>query len=426
MRAGFYEADITPPIGCYMPGYYSRQIAEDVIERLYAKAAVLENEGELVAVVSVDTCFVPPEMHEIVTKRVYEYTGIEAEHVCICSNHTHRGAPVGDNPEINCFADAPYKDVFFRLAADAVILAYKRMKEVTVKFGTEEVTGISFNRNIVMQDGTLVTNWIEGAKCPLAGIDPTLSVVSFESEGKPVAAMISFACHQDCTDAIGGYTGDYSSILAQELKAAYGDRFVSVFVPGTCGDINHLSYEKKWPPFWYRQMGKIIAGKAQTAIANAAEISGDIAVIKETITIKRRVMDRKVAMDTLSNRYKNYTKGGYLFMARNLEYYLAVNQADSTELFVQGIQLGELCIYAMPGELFVNTGLAIKNCSPFKYNIIIENCNSYCGYIPTAECFCEESDLYETSLCFHSCHVPEAAQLLTEKALEISNKLMNR
>ena len=61
------------------------------LERLYAKAVVVESEGELAAIVAVDTCIIPAEMHEIVTKRIHDYTGIEPGLVCIHSNHTHKG-----------------------------------------------------------------------------------------------------------------------------------------------------------------------------------------------------------------------------------------------------------------------------------------------------------------------------------------------
>ena len=130
MRAAFYECDITPPLGGFIWGHYHRVFANDVIDRLYAKAVVTECDGEVAAILAIDTCSIPPKMHEVVTKRIFDYTGISAERVRITSNHTHWGAPVMDEPRLDCYADAPYQDVFFRLCADAVILAYKRLEDV--------------------------------------------------------------------------------------------------------------------------------------------------------------------------------------------------------------------------------------------------------------------------------------------------------
>ena len=143
MRAAFYECDVTPPLGGFMWGHYKEHRALDVIQRLYAKAVVIENNGELCAIVTIDTCIIPEEMHGIVTKRIYDFTGIKPEKVCIASNHTHLGAPVSDGAEVGCYADSTYKDVFFRLCADAVILAYGRLEEVTLSFAEPVIDGIS-------------------------------------------------------------------------------------------------------------------------------------------------------------------------------------------------------------------------------------------------------------------------------------------
>ena len=48
----------------------------------------------------------------------------------------------------------------------------------------------------------------------------------------------------------------------------------------------------------------------------------------------------------------------------------------------------------LPGEIFVELGLAIKRRSPFKTTIVIELCNDAPGYLPTRKAFVEGS--YET------------------------------
>lgn len=420
MRASFYECDITPPLGGYIWGHYKKVIAEDVLDTLYAKALVVEDNGEVAAIVAVDTCSIPTEMHEIVTKRIFEYTGITPERVCISSNHTHKGAPVFDSPEINCFADSTYKDVFFRRVADAVILAYKRLGDepVTVKFGKVEVPGIGFNRDGILEDGRLVTH-LRGksnVKAVLGKTDPDLSVITFEKEGRTIGAIINFACHQDCTGRSRGYSGDYSSVIAQELKMEYGSDFVSLFLLGTCGDINNANYDASIPKKGHRTIGKILAEAAKTVIANATDIGAGVGVVKEAVKIKRRIADNDYVMKAIYE----WNNIGRL---QNLLYYQASNEEEFSELYVQAIRIGELCIYILPGEIFVKNGLEIKAKSPFEKSIVVENSNSYCGYVPTENGFAENSFLYEAALCYHSCLVPEAGNILTEKALELGEKL---
>ncbi|MBQ9086377.1 MAG: hypothetical protein IJY47_04235 [Clostridia bacterium] len=422
MRAAFYECDITPPLGGFLWGHYHRVFATDVQDRLYAKAVVVENEGTVSAIVCVDSCALPPQMHDAVTERITEYTGIPAENVCLTSNHTHWGAPISDGMDTGCLADASYRDVCFRLTADAVILAYMRLKDVKATYGTSVLEGVSFNRNYVLENGIAIT-W---GKSPLAvdhmlaGIDPTVSVMTFYQGDQPIGAVVNFALHQCCCGNITAYTGDFSSILSKELKKKYGEDFVSLFVLGCCGDINHVNDDRvtKATPDSYREIGRRLAEKTEEAMASAKPVDEGVQVVKE----KLRVETRQAETEETNRRVAELLDVSMMRL-RNLVYYQATNTDTYKDLWVQAFKIGNVCIYALPGEVFVNHGLRLKKESPYGNCFVIENCNSYCGYIPTEEAFGENCQLYETSLCYHSCLVPEAGSRLVEKALELAKKL---
>ncbi len=424
MRAAFYECDVTPPLGGFMWGSYSKdERAYDVFERLYAKALVTECDGEIAAVVAVDTCAISPEMHDIVTKRIYEFTGITPDRVCINSGHTHRGAPVHDDMSVGCLADKTYQEVFYRLTADAVILAYKRLETVTVTFGKTEARGLSFNRNYVAKDGRVFTFAKDEDATPFAEIDPDVTVLTFLKDETPIGSVTCFACHQACTGHLPGYTGDYSSVLSKELKKEYGNDFVSLFLIGTCGDINHVDPHRKikYDFFYYRELGQKLAGKVLEAMKAAEAVKGDLVrVAMESVRIEKRKEDLVSTRKRIEELLDTDAK---LMRLRNLVYYNATNETDHMDLYVQAIRLGDVCLYALPGEIFVNWGFELKKRSSYEKMMVIENCNSYCGYVPTREAFGENCDLYETTLCHHSCLVPEAGQILIDKALELGQKL---
>ena len=431
MRVAFYECDITPPLGGNMPGGFRENRAMDVFEQLYAKAVVIEDEGKYAAIVSMDICGVGAEFHDVITKRVQEYTGIEPASVCIHAVHTHKGAPIGNSPEVGQEYDEAYTDVCMRRAADAIILAYKRLRDgVEIKFGCGKVEGISYNRNYVVEGGEIRSFGPGNKKFirTLAGIDPDLPVVTFHRDGEPIGAIISFACHQDCTDrAINGYSADYSGILARELKKKYGPDFVSVFLIGAAGDINHFPNDPsvKLPPLWYREMGKIIAKEAIRVIDTDSKPIGEgIDVIKEEIELPIRYMD----MHTACQQIKKWTDQDSMMRILNLAHYFTLDYYAKTRkefdyLWLQAIRVGNLCIYLSCGEIFVNLGLKIKANSPFEYTMVVEHCNSPGGYLPTVEAFAEGSDLYETSLCKTSHHFPEAGEQIVERLLEMGGKL---
>lgn len=421
MKAAFYETEITPPLGGMMWGHYTDLRATDVQDRLYVKAAVIEDEGEISAIVCVDSCALPPQMHDVVTKRIQEYTGIDPSRVCLTSNHTHWGATFSDSPELNCYADEAYRDVCFRLTADAVILAYKRLSDAEASFGASELHGYSFCRDYIMEDGTVITHGKKpiGVLGVLAEIDPAVSVVTFRKDGEPIGALINYANHQCCCGRITAYTGDYSSILSKELKKLYGPDFVSLFLQGTCGDINHINNDRvtKATPDTYREIGRALAKQVVEAMQHDKPIGSGVLVKKELIRIPTRQIDSEGLKQALNDLLKN--EGGSMRI-RNLVYYHATNKDTYKDLWLQAIVLGgNTCIWALPGEVFVDFGRRLKNESSFPNNLVVELCNSYCGYIPTKRAFEPDCDLYETSLCHHSCLIPEAGDMIVDRLLDM-------
>ena len=423
MRIGFYESDITPPLGGFMWGHYSPVYATGVEDRLYARAAVIEGEnGICAAFVTVDSCALPPMMHDIVTKRIFEYTGIPAENVCISSNHTHWGAPVSDSPEIDCFADESYRDVFFRLTADAVTLAYRRLAPAEAKYGKSAAEGISFCRNYHLADGRVITHPPrDGSEIVhRRDADPTVRTVLAYRDGAPIGALVSFSCHQCCCGKTTNYTGDFSSIMSEKLKEKYGKDFVTVFLPGAAGDITHVvGLGFHTPPDHYRMMGEKLAGAVVDSTADAVTINDGVYTVKETI----RMPHRQPSDEEISAQLDYFNKKRDEMRARNLEYYGKNCKEEYGDYHLQAIRVGELCFYIMPGEVFLQLGQYVLENNKYSHSIFIHNSNSYCGYIPTKESFGEGYDLYETSLCYHSCLMPDAGEIMTNRLLELGENL---
>lgn len=430
MRAGFYEWDITPPLGGFLWGHYARVFAQDVYDRIYAKALVVEDGGEVAAIVEVDTCSLPADMYDFVTRRVYEYTGIAPERVCLSCNHTHAGASLAGSPDLRVPTDEAYASVAYRQCADAVIMAYRNMTEVDVKLGIEAVENISFCRNYELNDGTLITHGRgnPNAKRLLDEVDPDLTVVMFEKEGKPIGALINYSAHQCSMDDLyknaPGYSGDYSSILSDRLKQQYGPEFVSLFALGAAGNVNFANPDASVPYVpeglnmrTYQYVGNVLADAALN-MDKKETLGAGVKVARKILEIPRREAgkyDMELAAQQLF--------GNKPTRVQNLLHYISSNTEKSTKLAVQVITIGSLAIYCMPGELYSAFGRRIKAESPFQHNIVVENCNYYTGYIPNADCFGENSKIYETSLCYHSNLIPEAGDLLTDAILELAKTM---
>ena len=403
-QCGFYEKEITPPLGCFLPGYFSLRVGGDVKDRLYARAMVIKNEEKMVAIISIDGCTFEKEVRDMVTERIKEYIGLEAENVLMGYIHTHTGIPrvhySGDKKaEKN---QESYWQVFGKLIADCAILAYYRLEESLLLYGKGEANGISFCRNYFMKNSTPRTNpprMSSDIIGPVSETDNDLPVLFVKDKaGNPRGALITFACHADCVGE-NVYSGDFVSEMSKQLKKTYGEDFVTVFLQGTSGNINHFDVTKEnEKPDHYRMMGKVLAGEAEKTVAFAENINGDILKSKlEYITIKRRqISDEKIAkarhiIDTVKEipgarvTADNSDPEQYnLAMSKKLIDFID-SSPEEYVLPVQFIQIGDFKLYGFPAEIFCQFGKFVKSRTDTDKCMVSALCNISNGYVPTPD-----------------------------------------
>ena len=93
----------------------------------------------------------------------------------------------------------------------------------------------------------------------------------------------------------------------------------------------------------------------------------------------------------------------------------AAREGKPLEVEVQVIALGnELAWVGLPGEVFVELGLAIKKNSPFKRTLLVELANGSIGYIPDRRSYAEGNYEPESARC-----APGSGELLVDTALKL-------
>ncbi|MBQ8588396.1 MAG: hypothetical protein IJ454_03285, partial [Clostridia bacterium] len=223
MKAGFYEVEITPPIGSGIPGYMAPRWCRGVKEKLYAKAAVLESKGVYTAFLVIDVLDLPFGLPDIVRESVSQNTEIDKNAIMMAATHAHTALPVRKDEfkDSDTDRDAKIIEMTSLLAADAVIMAYQRMVPVKAYFGMGTAEGVSFVRQYHIKDGSIRTN---PAYCqkdvvkPYSEPDCRLPLFIFRDEaGNNIGSIASFALHHD---TVGGeeYSSDYSGLVAKHLK----------------------------------------------------------------------------------------------------------------------------------------------------------------------------------------------------------------
>lgn len=425
MKCAFYEKEITPPIGDDIPGYYANRITVDVEDKLYAKAVVFEDEGNYCALLTIDCVTVHESLCEKIRDRVCEYTDIPREAIAVISNHSHYGIPIGDTVSP---ADEEYMAIFDKLAADTIILAYKRLVPCTLEYKLGEKKNVAFVRDIVMSDGDVLTN--PSSKLETKPVkmykepDNDLPVLVVKDEnGKLMGTVFTFALHQDTTGSTlkgsHAFSGDYSSEISYRLKAEYGSDFVSVYLPGFCGDINHIDFigGKKQN---HRTIGCELANALLEIIPTAKEITdgGVSAKFKKVSILRRRATKEQieraeyVVVDRYARRNATDPLGGRLYEELLKYEEKAKNLPASVDMPIQLFTVAGVDIFITPNEMYSAYSEPLKKMAKSGRWLMSELANAEGSYVPTPELI--PSNVYPAQLCYGSWLEKDAGEKIVD------------
>ena len=417
LSAGVAVVDITPPVGYRMSGYFSERLNTGKHDPLHAKALVLKQGDVQAALVFCDLIGVSLEVSTEARRLAAKQTNIPAQNILIAATHSHTGPLYfgalrkhfheravkqrGSDPQERI--DYP-KQLAERLAS-AIAKAQAAARPIALSSGVAKETTLSFNRRFHMKDGTVRFN--PGKLNPnivrVAGpIDPEVGMIWLRdtNSNKPLAAISVFALH---LDTVGGTlcSADYPLYLETSLRKTHGEKFVSLFGIGTCGDINHVDVSHKRP-----QKGQVEAKRIGTKLAEtvargvkklAPQARPSLAVRSKTVRVPLQQYSEAETARAAKDMVKIGTRQlSFLDQVRTYKITALAQRGGKTiPLEVQVFRFSdEVALVGLPGEVFVDLGLAIKRASPFKTTLVVELCNDAPGYIPTRKAFAEGS--YET------------------------------
>lgn len=436
MRCAFYEKEITPPLGGDLPGYFCHRFAEDVEDRLYAKAVVFagdsDDPNQMTALLVLDAEEIPEGMRDAVIPRASEMTGIPQERIVIAATHTHYGIPFGSACTDR---DDEYMAVFYRLAADTVTLAFKRLQPCKLTYGIGYEATQAFNRDYVMKNGDVTS--IPSPEIqpdiirPYGEIDPELPVLTaWDEKGNRMGVIFTYALHQDSV-AKWVFSGDYSSEISYQLKNRYGSDFVSVFLAGYCGDINHIdaigSTERN-----HHSIGKVLAAEiarvSESVSAPVADTGVDAAYrilpLSRRKATQEQIEKAKYILEDPDNRKGPYMAMGSRGCRMLLEYAADFREEDSVvDVPLQVLRIGDVWLFASPFEMYHQFAAPIKAAADSGKWLITELANMGGGYIPVPELL--GSDTYPAQLNKNNNMEPDAGTKIGNALAEMAAQMRN-
>ena len=435
VKIGAAAVKITPPPGIPMAGYYHDRGAEKIHDDLYAKALVIDNDGLKVAIVSCDLIKVTAGIVSEVRNLVEKSIGINPDYIMIGATHSHTGPVILDikNKDKMRRKSSRIHDKYISklpgLIAESIIKANSALMPANISIGLGHEESISFNRRFYMTDGTV--GWNPGKMNPKiikpAGpIDPDVFVLYAETtDGNPISTYVNFALH---LDNVGGaeISADLPYTLSNILGKIKGEEMITLFSQGCSGNINHInvkSPEKQKGHSNAQLLGTVLSGEVIKLYPRLQIIDLD------NISVKREIVKLplpEISSDEIPEARKIAATYGTSDPAPFMELVKSAKILDVYErngkpvdAEVQVFALGDKCaIVSLPGEIFTELGMYIKNRSPYPFTIITELTNNCIGYVPDRKAYIEGNYEPISSRC-----APGSGEISVKKVLELLNEL---
>lgn len=409
ISAGFKKIDITPPYPVSLAGYFNRRISERVLDPLHMRLAVLERDGRHLVFVQIDNCAIRTEDVKEIKDRIAARGRVRAGEIMIWASHIHTG------PDLEGFFGMPVETAYLEDLKNRIVEeagGLEPSRKCSVRIARAAYQGLAFNRRWFLKDGRVVTNPPKMSPemvRPEGPVDREAnSVVFVDEDGRRLAVFVNISNH---TDTVGGngITADWPGFLEKGLNRRIGAEIPVFPLIAPQGNINHYEFDSPRGQIGYEEaarLGEAYAEIVASSLRNSThaavngidaaettlsipsmdippeEIATAEALLARSGTDDGRTTGKALTAEDLAKgdpAVERIFAGGLLNFAKKRPARFAVP--------LQIFRLGPIAFAAIPGEPFVEVGLALKAVPGYDLVVPVALANGYFGYIPLEESF---------------------------------------
>ena len=393
LKAGAAETVITPKVvlksfadvnwlGEVGDGYYVPKEGEliPVYGDLYARVLVLEDDGQFLAIVTLDMTEISYERTDVLLGSIHQATGIPKENIVINCSHTHN-EPDESDPNIK---EAPSfeSDLAGHLAA-ITKSAIDNLQPAAIRVGREPAQ-IAYNRRFMKDDGEITM-----APNPDGPIVPWVDVLgAYGTGGQRIGVLFSYAAHpviimdfDHAPSHVHTVVGpDYPGFAIGHLRGLLGKNGeaegVFMFAQGCSANINGFPLRGGF-------------GACDAAgLSLAAAVKRAMGEFETVLPTPLKAQSTMLSLP-LQEPSVDLCKKLLAEEPDSLHYQRLLERAEngvseSIPLPMRAFAIGgELCILSLPGEMFAEYQLFADEISPFKHTLVFGYTNGNSGYIAT-------------------------------------------
>jgi len=408
LKIGISREIITPVRGIPLCGYFNPRPNIGILDDLFIRSMILENDGVTTGIVVFDLGFLSVALIKKI-KAGIKAAGLKFGHNLIFSaTHTHTGPYIDDFFGVE--ADVAYLETLKDKAVAAVRQAYANLAPAELLTGSVKNNPLAFNRRFWMKNGKVLTNPGElnpDIVKPEGPVDDEIGVIAVKQEGRISAIISNIVNH---TDTVSGdfVSADWPGRMERTIQNSLGYDVPVLTLIGCSGNINHFDVSTKKDQASYAEAcrigdgyAKIVTGLLKTLkkmpvkklACSVAEITIPFRMIAEAeVKNAKAILARVSAKGSDGNMTSEGLATGdgpvARFFAEQLIEFKKKCSGKSRTFSIVSIKFDDnLALTSLPGEVFTEVGLDIKKRSPFKQTWPVTLGMGECGYVPLAECF---------------------------------------
>lgn len=417
------KIDVTPGSPVSLLGYFNRRISTGSRDSLHCRIARLCLEGEEssdLLFIAIDTCCILKEDADRIKAGIEKKTGVPPARVMICATHTHTA------PALCGFFETEKEREYLAEMEGRILDAVSETdggSSVEVWVARRAHRALSYNRRWYMKDGRVVTNPPKRSPLrdrPEGPADREVRVVIFFAEpvvspagGAPAALFVNISNH---ADTVGGtlISADWPGFLERFVNLALKKRFPGM--PGDVpvftflapqGNVNHFDFDDPRGQTGYAEterLGRAYADVVIDSIPGAKRVHvGTLrSVYREPRIPPAEIGEDELerAREILAESARVGGEGGdltsediargdpyvdLLFARALLDFHRT--RPVTYPVPIQVLEVGPAAFCGIPGEPFVEIGLALEAFDEGRFIVPVALANGYFGYIPLEECF---------------------------------------
>lgn len=401
LQAGFGRVDITPDYSVRMAGGAATRMSEGYTDRSYITCIAVKNDGQIYLLCTMDFICAEDLFVDPAKAAMSSATGVPEENILMNATHTHSGIAIRTD---GWDGVERYRQSFYGWSAKAAQVAIADLSPAQIYTGSTQTEGLAFIRHYKVADGTYAgPNFGSFASDPVEHVgetDTEVQVIKFAraAENKKDIVMMNCPAHATMTSstektmlsadypsAARIYVEQNSDSLAAFFIADAGNQVPSSKLYGEKSTTDHLLYGQWLGDYVLDIMKNMTKAEGDAVALKTYTYTGNM--IKEGI---ERLDEAKAVQQEWKTVGRGTTEGkkaaqnhGFSSVYEVSAVINRANYPETMDMDLRVMSIGDISLIFAPFEMFGETGIDIKERSPYDFTFVITCSEGAKGYIPT-------------------------------------------